>query len=96
LKAQTTQAACAATALATNILAPTAEFSYTHPVTQLQLELTESQMEFLRTRAQSFGIPVEQLASALLADLTAQPADDFQQAAARILAKNAELYERLA
>ena len=65
-------------------------------MTQLQLELTESQMQFLRERAKSLGIPVEQLASALVADLAAHPADDFQQAAARILAKNAELYKRLA
>ena len=63
---------------------------------QLQLELTESQMQSLRERAKSLGIPVEQLASALVADLTAHQADDFQQAAARILAKNAELYKRLA
>jgi multidrug efflux pump subunit AcrB len=65
-------------------------------VTQLQLELTESQMQFLRERAKSLGIPVEQLASALVADLAARPADDFQQAATRILAKNADLYKRLA
>jgi hypothetical protein len=53
-------------------------------------------MQSLRERAKSLGIPVEQLASALVADLTAHQADDFQQAAARILAKNAELYKRLA
>jgi hypothetical protein len=35
-------------------------------------------------------------ASALVADLTDDSADDFQNAAARILSKNAELYERLA
>ena len=65
-------------------------------MTQLQLELTESQMQFLRERAKSLGIPVEQLASALVADLASHPADDFQQTAARILAKNSELYKRLA
>jgi len=65
-------------------------------VTQLQLALTESQLQSLRERAKSLGISVEQLASALVADFTAHQADDFQQAAARILAKNAELYKRLA
>jgi hypothetical protein len=65
-------------------------------VIQLKLELTESQMQLLRQHATSLGLPVEQLASALVADLAAQPADDFRKAAARILAKNADLYKRLA
>ena len=53
-------------------------------------------MQSLRERAKSLGVPVEQLASALVADLAAHQTDDFQEAAARILAKNAELYKRLA
>jgi hypothetical protein len=62
----------------------------------LPVELTESQIESLRERAKTLGISPEQLAAAAVADLVAQPADDFRAAAARVLAKNAELYRRLA
>jgi pyrroloquinoline quinone (PQQ) biosynthesis protein C len=62
----------------------------------LPVELTESQIESLRQRAKALGISPEQLASAAVADLVSQPADDFSAAAARILSKNSELYRRLA
>jgi pyrroloquinoline quinone (PQQ) biosynthesis protein C len=62
----------------------------------LPVELTESQLESLRQRAKALGISPEQLASAAVADLVSKPAEDFQQAAARVLSKNAELYRRLA
>jgi hypothetical protein len=63
---------------------------------QLPVELSEHQIEALRERAKSLGISPEQLASAAVADLVNQPAADFEEAAARVLAKNAELYRRLA
>ncbi len=63
---------------------------------QMPVELTETQIEALRERAKSLGISAEQLASALIADLLGQPADDFENAANRVLSKNAELYRRLA
>jgi antitoxin FitA len=63
---------------------------------ELALELTDSQLEALRARAKSLGISAEQLASAAVADLVAQPVEDFERAASRILSKNAELYRRLA
>ena len=53
-------------------------------------------MESLRERAKSLGISAEQLASAAVADLVAQPADEFRRVAAVVLEKNAELYRRLA
>lgn len=62
----------------------------------LNVALTESQLEALRERAKSLGITPEQLASAAIADLTGRPADDFARAAQHVLGKNAELYERLA
>jgi hypothetical protein len=62
----------------------------------LNVALTESQLEALRERAKSLGISPEQLASAAVADLTNRPADDFERAAAIVLSKNAELYQRLA
>lgn len=63
---------------------------------QLPLELSEQQIQALRERAKSLGISPEQLASAAVADLVSQPAGDFEQAASRVLSKNAELYRRLA
>ncbi len=63
---------------------------------QLPVELSEHQIEVLRERAKSLGISAEQLASAAVADLVGQPADDFERAATRVLSKNAELYRRLA
>jgi len=62
----------------------------------LPVELTESQLESLRQRAKALGISPEQLAAAAVLDLVNKSADDFEQAAARVLAKNAELYRRLA
>lgn len=62
----------------------------------LNVALTESQLEALRERAKSLGISPEQLASAAVADLTNRPADDFERAAEFVLSKNAELYQRLA
>jgi len=62
----------------------------------LPVELTESQLESLQQRAKALGISAEQLAAAAVADLVSKPADDFQQAASRVLSKNAELYRRLA
>ncbi len=62
----------------------------------LPVELTEAQLESLRMRAKALGISPEQLAAAAVADLVAKPAADFEQAAARVLSKNAELYRRLA
>lgn len=63
---------------------------------QLPVELSEHQVEALRERAKSLGISAEQLASAAVADLVGQPADDFERAATRVLSKNAKLYRRLA
>ena len=62
----------------------------------LPVELTEAQLESLRLRPKALGISPEQLAAAAVADLVAKPAADFEQAAARVLSKNAELYRRLA
>ena len=62
----------------------------------LPVELTEAQIESLRQRAKALGISPEQLAAAAVADLVAQPAEDFASAAARVMSKNAELYRRLA
>jgi len=46
--------------------------------------------------AERLGVAPEDLARAVIAELLAAPADDFQAAAERVLRKNEELYRRLA
>lgn len=46
--------------------------------------------------ANRLNIPPADLAAAAIRDLLAQPADDFEQVAQRVLDKNRELYRRLA
>jgi post-segregation antitoxin (ccd killing protein) len=62
----------------------------------VKLELSESLEEQLRERAKHLGVNVEDLARAAVADLVGQPATDFEKAAQEVLARNADLYRRLA
>ena len=78
-----------------SVLAVNGELGYSARML-LPVELTDAQLESLRERAKSLGVSPEQLAAAAVADLVAQPADDFERAAGKVLAKNAELYKRLA
>jgi hypothetical protein len=47
-------------------------------------------------RLSGSGLSPEDLARAVVADVLATPAEDFQAAAERVLRKNQELYRRLA
>ena len=62
----------------------------------LALELQPAQAERLRAEAARLGLSPEDLARAALSDLLTEPAADFAAAARRVLAKNQELYKRLA
>jgi hypothetical protein len=62
----------------------------------LPTQLPDDAERRLREAAQRLNIPVGQLAAAALRDFMTQPAADFEQAAKRVLAKNEELYRRLA
>ena len=46
--------------------------------------------------AKRLNVPVNDLAAAAVRDLVAQPAQDFEAVAKRVLEKNRELYRRLA
>ena len=46
--------------------------------------------------AKRLNVPVNDLATAAVRDLVAQPAQDFEAVAKRVLEKNRELYRRLA
>ncbi len=65
-------------------------------MTTITLQLDDAKADALRKRAQRVGLEPEQLLSASVDDLIAQPDIDFDQAADRVLAKNRELYKRLA
>jgi hypothetical protein len=63
---------------------------------KLAIELPQAQADQLRIEAERLGISPDELARAAVSDLLANPDADFRTAAARVLAKNQELYKRLA
>ena len=63
---------------------------------KLSIDLSPALGERLRLEAQRLGLTPEDLARAVLADLLASPAADFNAAAERVLKKNEDLYRRLA
>ena len=63
---------------------------------KLAFELPPAQAEKLMAEAERLGLSPEDLARAALTDLLATPDADFRAAASRVLAKNEELYKRLA
>ncbi len=62
----------------------------------LTLELDEQQIQRLRDMASRLNVSVSELAKAAITDLISRPESDFEEAATRVLKKNAELYRRLA
>ena len=65
-------------------------------MTTITIQLEDAQAEALRVKAQRYGLRPEQLAQASIESLVGQPEPDFEEAASRVLAKNRELYRRLA
>jgi antitoxin FitA len=65
-------------------------------MTTITIPLSEERMQQLRELAQRTGVTPEEIARASLEDWLRQPREDFLQAARYVLAKNAELYRRLA
>ncbi|MBL4885136.1 MAG: hypothetical protein JKY95_11455 [Planctomycetaceae bacterium] len=61
----------------------------------LNLDLDNQQVLQLRATAQRLNVSVDELAKTAINDLLAKPDDEFEQAAARVLKKNEELYRRL-
>lgn len=62
---------------------------------RLAIELSETQERRLAEIAQRLNIPPQKLAEAAVRELVSHPEADFDQVAARLMAKNRELYERL-
>ena len=63
---------------------------------KVAIELPPAQAAQLEAEAKRLGVPTEELARAAVTDLLAAPDGAFKEAAARVLAKNHELYRRLA
>lgn len=63
---------------------------------KVAIELPRAQAIQLENEAKRLGVSVEDLARAAVTDLLAAPDAAFQEAAKRIVAKNLELYRRLA
>jgi hypothetical protein len=65
-------------------------------MTTITVPISDERLSQLRTLAESAGVSAEELARAGLEDWLRQPREDFLAAAQRVLAKNADLYQRLA
>jgi hypothetical protein len=63
---------------------------------KLSVEITEAEKAKLAEEARRLNVSAEDLAAAAVQDLLGQRDADFEQAAARVLEKNRELYRRLA
>jgi hypothetical protein len=63
---------------------------------KVTIELPSAQATQLENEAKRLGVSVEDLARAAVTDLLAAPNAAFQAAAERVLARNLELYRRLA
>ncbi len=61
----------------------------------ITVTLSTEQIARLKELATRCGVPIEELARAGIEDLLARPDDAFDEAAEKILRKNAELYRRL-
>lgn len=61
----------------------------------MELKLKQAQLQALQARAKALGIAPEELARAAIADLLANPEDEFEAAAQQGLSKHQELYKDL-
>ena len=65
-------------------------------MTTVSIPLTDERLAELRARAARTGQSVEDFLSRRVGELLDRPDDEFRRAADSVLAKNAELYRRLA
>lgn len=65
-------------------------------MTRITVEIEDSKAAILKEKAKRFGLLPDQFVTASIEDLISQPDPDFEAAMRRVLAKNQELYKRLA
>ena len=62
----------------------------------ITVAIPEERMAKLNEMARELGVVPEELVRVSIEELLTRPESDFEQAVAAVLAKNAELYRRLA
>ena len=62
----------------------------------LAIELSDQQAKALAAAAEQLHVSEAELAAAVVRDFVSEPASDFAAASQLVLAKNQELYRRLA
>ncbi len=65
-------------------------------MTTITVKLEESKAVLLREKAEKYGLSPDQFVTASIEDLLAQPEPEFEETLRKVLAKNKDLYERLA
>ncbi len=65
-------------------------------MTTLTVMIDDRQAAALKTKAEHYGLAVEELLAASIESLVTQPEPDFERAIKHVLTKNRELYRRLA
>lgn len=65
-------------------------------MTSITIALSEDRLEKLEEIASRLGVMPEELVLVSIEELLTRPAADFERASDHVLAKNAELYQRLA
>jgi hypothetical protein len=65
-------------------------------LTTITVKIDDRKAEALKTRAEHYGLPLEDLLAASIESLLTKPEPDFKRAVEHVLSKNRELYRRLA
>jgi hypothetical protein len=65
-------------------------------MTTLTVTIDDRKAAALKDRAEHFGLPLEDLLMASIENLVTQPEKEFERVVKHVLAKNRELYRRLA
>ena len=65
-------------------------------MTHITIQIEDAKASLLREKAEKYGLRPEQLVTASVEDLIGQPDPDFEAVVKRVLAKNKDLYRRLA
>jgi len=65
-------------------------------MTRIIVEIDDNKAAVLKDKAKKFGLLPEEFVTASIEDLISQPDPDLEAAIRKVLAKNQELYKRLA
>jgi len=63
---------------------------------RITVEIDDNKAAILQKKAEKFGLLPDQFVTASIDDLIAHPEPEFEDAMRKVIAKNKELYKRLA